>query len=170
MKIVIAMFFLIAITVFNEQPAIIDVDKDIVEIIAIELAKGEEKVYFQTITEDQHAISGWIFSSVLNSTLCTSKEEQFSCIISDDELEELKEGFENRTSLKINEVSGGKRIRTHHKKKWETGEWISSPVLIREGTLALLYRNGIEGSGFIFYKKAEGVWKSVCYAAVRISC
>jgi hypothetical protein len=169
MQSLIRIILLLLIISCSAKKETTNIDSDVMEIIQIELGKGNQQVYFRTITEDQERISGWVTSFGLNSPLCGDEKEMISMQISDEEMDQLKIGFESRIGLRLDRLVPEQRKRMSRKWQGDYPEWISSPVIFRNGTLALIYRSGDYGSGFIHYHKNHGEWKSTCYSSVSIN-
>jgi hypothetical protein len=166
MQSLIRIILLVLIVSCSAKKETTNIDSDVIEIIQKELGNGNQQVYFRTLTEDQKRISGWVTSFGLNSPLCGDEKEMISTQISDEEIDQLKIGFESRIGLRLDKLVPEQKKRIS--RKWHGGytDWISSPVIIRNGSIALIYRSGDYGSGFSHYHKIDGKWKSICYSQV----
>lgn len=139
---------------------------DQVEVLSLIISSSKKKIYFKTITKSfQKPLESYIKPHLLEFYFCREGIESSSIIITETEINFLKNEFGVQPKIKLSKDFKNKVTRK--KEKFNT-IYISSPIVFRNGTMALYFKNQTFGGGFVLLKKENGEWKFLCSNSVWI--
>ncbi len=125
--------------------------------------------YYKTIIEDQKTpLTTYIEAYLLKFYLCTNDIDSASVIISDEEVNLLRQKFSKQKVKRIDKLLPKYKNRTTKKhERYKTGS-ISMPVTFRDGTMALYFSLSTYSGEFNLLRKKNDTWEKVCSNAVWI--
>jgi hypothetical protein len=129
----------------------------------------KENTYYKTIIKDLNKpIDFYVQKHFLQFNLCVNDSLRNNIVLNEEDTIFIKQKFRNQKTLRIDHLNNEIKVKTTKDRIRFKTNYISLPVIFRDGKLAIFYNSSPYGSSFNLLKKIDGKWKIVCSSQVWI--